>query len=1366
MRRIQPTVFLVLGFLFSLVAQAADELTLKTDPLRFNNLVAGKAFTYNVRDNVEYSGAETLRYSFSKAPSAWLELKDGILSGTPTKAEEFTTVVKIEAGSQSVETAILFVVTDTNKPPVLNQAALSFNVKERGTFEVDLHDPAYVSDDGETLSFELSSQSDWAKLTPSGKLTLNPKYPQVGLRTLLFKVSDGSLSTSGSMQVKVPADPRVPVWDQTLNLSLKIGEEAKGELSTLARDLDGRKLTFSKVSGENWLGVTGTGTVFGTAKEPAGDQTFTIRASNGTLHADKVITVSVSVDNYPPRWLVQEISLTQNPQAGEKYEASINDKRWVTDPDGDPLTFSWVSGPAWAAVSPDGKISGTPPRTFSGPSAVRVAVADPKGASAEITVRFSVDPVNAPPVWIKDQPIALGEIPQGKKVQVNIASYARDPLKQSLTFSLVRGPAWMKVEPIGLVEMDVAATEPLGAFTAVIGVSDGKTLVDAAFVGTVTPPNHPPEVPAAGLAFSVDERRTYTLDLNRAGYVTDADKDKLTFALLKQVSWATLTSEGVLTLTPTYEQIGAQALDFRVTDNKDSVQGVLKITVKRVPRPPHWREDKIVFTVAAGLPFTKSIRDLAEDLDGLPIEFALKEGVGPDWLNIQPDGTLYGTPSDEHVGDNGFIAVVKNDARSADVPLILNVTSDNSPPAWKSKPVNLVDGRSGTTYFASLKNFAVDADASDFLTFSIVNDDAGKRLAPAWADITTSGLVFGNPREEDVGVNSLTVRVTDSRKAFADVRVQIKITSKNNAPKWETEAILLGNAKVGTPFSFSLSRLVTDADGDELHFIKESGPGWLRVGDDGTLGGRPLETDVGEFVARFGVTDNKETIFVDAAGKVEGAAKAPVIHADALKFSVAPGQVFEVELAKPEFVENPEQGALKFEPLSSVPWVVLEADGTLKATPAETETGTLKLSFRVSNRGGSAQGEIQISLDSTTEPPFWLVEPVALNAVANTSFEADLKNYAKDSKELPLKFKREDQGAAWVTLREDGLLTGRPTPEMSGTVQKLRVSASNGLKSTPMDIEITVAAGFVSDEFSFESSRGVPKVEILFVLDHSGNNVEYYESMKASAGEFLNVLSAAKIQFTLGVLSSRSFLGSTVLNPSDGTRRLLSSSPYLERDFVELIERSRAAQSLSSPIWSLDRFFVSAKLQPSLNGADFYQPGTPSLVFVHTQNRDDYQTLSQGTGEENASVEQVAIGFSRYHRLAKKPFRLYINDMSCDPKIGAGYSALVQGIGGQTVTTSPCQAPFLNWLPTFGDVAVARAKQFSLHALKLSQAPRDPAGLKVLIRKRGKDYELVGNTGKETDQWVYDAKAQAITLQWWNIRGSVDIEKDSVLVRY
>ncbi len=86
---------------------------------------------------------------------------------------------------------------------------------------------------------------------------------------------------------------------------------------------------------------------------------------------------------------------------GSSYGSSIADN--ASDPDGDTLSFSKVSGPAWLNIAANGSLSGTPAAGDVGLNSWTVQVDDGRGGSATATLEINVDPAGTQPeVYIAD----------------------------------------------------------------------------------------------------------------------------------------------------------------------------------------------------------------------------------------------------------------------------------------------------------------------------------------------------------------------------------------------------------------------------------------------------------------------------------------------------------------------------------------------------------------------------------------------------------------------------------------------------------------------------------------------------------------------------------------------------------------------------------------------------------------------------------------------------------------------------------------------------------------------------------------------------------------------------------------------------
>ncbi len=97
--------------------------------------------------------------------------------------------------------------------------------------------------------------------------------------------------------------------------------------------------------------------------------------------------------------------------------------------------------------------------------------------------------------------------------------------------------------------------------------------------------------------------------------------------------------------------------------------------VPMVVNAPSFGDDRYEMSAGkVGTLYSASIADLATDGDGDPIEYYLVDG--PNWLSVDADGHLSGTPTLSHVGVNEFIVGVTDNDEGQDTAVIsIEVTS-------------------------------------------------------------------------------------------------------------------------------------------------------------------------------------------------------------------------------------------------------------------------------------------------------------------------------------------------------------------------------------------------------------------------------------------------------------------------------------------------------------------------------------------------------------------------------------------------------------------------------------------------------------------------------------------------------------------
>lgn len=108
------------------------------------------------------------------------------------------------------------------------------------------------------------------------------------------------------------------------------------------------------------------------------------------LEARRKITQSnyTPPTNVPPVFTHDPIhkanAIINQPYSGQTLTGS------ATDADGDTLTYSKVTGPAWLNIAPDGTLSGTPGSGDKGMNTWTVEVSDGRGGTDQATLRINV----------------------------------------------------------------------------------------------------------------------------------------------------------------------------------------------------------------------------------------------------------------------------------------------------------------------------------------------------------------------------------------------------------------------------------------------------------------------------------------------------------------------------------------------------------------------------------------------------------------------------------------------------------------------------------------------------------------------------------------------------------------------------------------------------------------------------------------------------------------------------------------------------------------------------------------------------------------------------------------------------------------
>lgn len=802
-----------------------------------------------------------------KSGPSWLAVApDGKISGTPPDSEvgRDSLTVAVDNDLETLPIELPIHVLFNNHPPEWKPLSLP-SAPERSPFDASLA-PFARDPDGDPLKFEKISGPSWLVVSPDGHLTGTPQRPDVGTSSFKLKVSDPSgLSAETAASILVEKRNRPPHWkSETLQLADSMEDHPfSADLNPLVEDADGDRLTFSKLDGPLWLTVAPNGKVAGNPQDQdLGPFKARFDAFDGEAHTPVDARGQIVLKPYPP--VFQQPSLAFTFKEREVFQENLNQKKYVTDRNDDPLKFQLLNPPPWITLAPDGALVAKPGFHEVGDHALRVRVTDGTfNADTNLTLTVLRDP--RPPLW-KNEAITF-EARAREPFAGDVASRATDQDGLPFTFSKKAGPEWLTVSPTGHLE-GIPPDSAVGDNRITLAATNDQRTAEKAVTVHVLFKNHPPVANDSKLQFQLREREELVRNLAQKPYVEDPDpQDTLTFTLDGQSpDWLRLARDGTLTLRPRLKDVGDFQFLFHVTDGTDITVGTLHVSVARWPRPPEWKDDSLELSLKAQHPLALSLRDKVVDHDGLPIRF--EKVSGPDWAQVSADGELTGTPQDSDVGTAKVRIAARNDVLTAEKTVAIHVLFNRKAPFFTGGTLSLPRGRADEDYQVYIGKYAVDPDPPHTLTFV-------KLQGPEWIQVTPDGILGGLPEARDAGSFLVRVRAINSDNLAAECSFRIDVSPKNSPPRVLHNPVELPDAAPGQLMLYDTKFAVEDPDGDKLTFSKIRGPAWISVAGTGEITGVPDEPGGYPYEVDVDVTDGRAHVSFTAKGTVKGSAVVP-----------------------------------------------------------------------------------------------------------------------------------------------------------------------------------------------------------------------------------------------------------------------------------------------------------------------------------------------------------------------------------------------------------------------------------------------------------------------------------------------------------
>ncbi|MCW1883650.1 cadherin domain-containing protein [Luteolibacter flavescens] len=293
---------------------------------------------------------------------------------------------------------------DLNETPYFPEGPVSFSVPEgspAGTVigvvhaldpegEVPLH---AITSSPSPGAFSIDALTGEITVADSAAMSMRP-----GLNILTVSAQDRGIGStyplktgSVAVEITVISNNQPPSFEADF-FEMSATEDQPFSGAIAASDPDAADLlTFTKVSGPDWLLVATDGSFSGTPdNDDVGVNEFVIRVSDPEgLSDEAVLVITVENVNDAPVFASHLIIAARGKEGVAYTTPDITGS--AVDPDRlDVPYYSIVSGPTWLELSPDGVFSGTPPVGSSGINAFTIRATDAAGLYDEATMTVEV----------------------------------------------------------------------------------------------------------------------------------------------------------------------------------------------------------------------------------------------------------------------------------------------------------------------------------------------------------------------------------------------------------------------------------------------------------------------------------------------------------------------------------------------------------------------------------------------------------------------------------------------------------------------------------------------------------------------------------------------------------------------------------------------------------------------------------------------------------------------------------------------------------------------------------------------------------------------------------------------------------------
>ena len=215
---------------------------------------------------------------------------------------------------------------------------------------------------------------------------------------------------------------------------------------------------------------------------------------------------------------------------------------------------------------------------------------------------------------------------------------------------------------------------------------------------------------------STSEDVAFSYQLTASDIDANVVSETLTYTGLNTPSWLTVSSSGLLTGTPTNNDVGTHSVTVQVADSSGATDTrTFSLTVNNVNdapvfnfTPPSNTNEDVAFSLQLSATDPDALNGVAT--------LTYSEVTLPSWLSLSATGLLQGTPTNDNVGTHNIVVRVTDEAGvSAEKSFNLTVNNVNDPPTFEEIPDASINEEAAFNY--QLTTMTIDVDVNETLSF-------------------------------------------------------------------------------------------------------------------------------------------------------------------------------------------------------------------------------------------------------------------------------------------------------------------------------------------------------------------------------------------------------------------------------------------------------------------------------------------------------------------------------------------------------------------------------------------------------------------------------------------------------------------------